>query len=313
MDAKPNNQPELKEEKKEKKSGMIFIVLAGLFLLIAGVCVYFLWDANNQIGTLTEQNVELEEAKSKVESELDAKIEELKKMDIENEEFRVKLEESIAELLEMKERLAKAENKAAEVDRVKGLLWANKKKYTMLSVERDSLVAANTKLTEENIIAVEGMKKAETRANTLSGEKERLAKTVSQGKLLHAYDMYASGVAVKSSGKEKSTDKAKKANRIRACFTLGQNGIADVGTKEIYMTVSNPTGVVFSKGEATSFRSADGEIRLYSTMEEIDYTGDAQQMCMYWALKKEAFPAGEYSIKIYADGESIGQAKVSLR
>jgi len=148
---------------------------------------------------------------------------------------------------------------------------------------------------------------------SLNSEKDKLSNTVSKGKLLHAYDLFASGVAVKSSGKEKTTDKAKKANRIRACFTIGQNNIADAGIKEIYMAVSNPTGMVLSKGEATSFRSSDGEIKLYSTMEEIDYNNESQQLCLYWALKKSEFSPGEYAIEIFADGATIGKTSIELK
>ena len=57
------------------------------------------------------------------------------------------------------------------------------------------------------------------------------------GAKLKAYELFADAVKVKGSDKESTTTKAKRADRVRACFTLSENKLAKKENKIVFMNL----------------------------------------------------------------------------
>lgn len=156
--------------------------------------------------------------------------------------------------------------------------------------------------------------------NTVEGERDQLESDlntsldlVEQGSKLQALNIIGEAVRVKSSGSVKETDRASRAEQIRACFMLSANSIAKAGPKMVYMRVISPDGSVISTGatEAYMFETSTGQA-LFSEKREVNYQNEAIELCIYYELPKEIFE-GDYIIEIYADGVKIGSTSFYLK
>ncbi|UPT67822.1 MAG: hypothetical protein M0D57_03920 [Sphingobacteriales bacterium JAD_PAG50586_3] len=100
----------------------------------------------------------------------------------------------------------------------------------------------NVDLTAANVTLHKDLTDTKTENAALGTENKRLNTTVDMGSRLRAYEVVSEGIKVSGSGKEKSTTKAKRSNKIRTCFTLLENSIAQRGNRTLYMIVKDPSG-----------------------------------------------------------------------
>lgn len=180
-----------------------------------------------------------------------------------------------------------------------------------LLVRIKDLESQNLDLTEANVKLKKDYDDKVIEADGLTKEKNKLASTVDVGSRLRAYEVMAEGIKVSNSGKEKSTSKAKRSNKIRTCFTLLENPIAKNGSRTLYMVVKDPSGQVLAAGNESVFNTTDGQSVVYSTKKEIDYENKAVDICMYFG--KDDMPKGRYTVEVYCDGYSIGSTNCELK
>jgi hypothetical protein len=175
----------------------------------------------------------------------------------------------------------------------------------------DSLYRVNAQLKGENE-EIRGLYEDEQdRANNLSDENENLENKVNQGAILRAYGISATTYKVKSNGKETITDKARRTDRINVCFTISENPLVDAGTKDIYIRIARPNGLIFTKG--TDSFIYQGKRIQYTVKKTISYQQKAMKLCISWDTGAEQdLPVGVYYITVFADDQSIGEGSFSL-
>jgi regulator of replication initiation timing len=183
--------------------------------------------------------------------------------------------------------------------------------------QMDSLYTENKILKEENIQITRKYNKQVAKTNELETMRERLEEKVSQAEVLQTYNLKAEGLQVKYGGsKQKQTDKAKRVNKIKLCFTLSENLILPTGDKKLYIRIARPDKLILtpSRGDDYSF-DYQGEKLQYSIMKEIYYEGLAQDICLYWSKKsvKEEMSPGTYQVEVFEGDNVIGHTNFSLR
>jgi hypothetical protein len=57
---------------------------------------------------------------------------------------------------------------------------------------------------------------------------------------------------MRNNGKQVETDRAKKAEMVKCCFTLGENKVTSAGDKVLYMRVISPDGKVLPSTESNN-------------------------------------------------------------
>jgi len=178
----------------------------------------------------------------------------------------------------------------------------------------DSLYTVNRELKEENEQIRTSYQKEQQKTSTLQKDKEALTEKVSMAAVLRAYQITATGV--RGSGtKERTTDKAKRVERIKVCFTLGENPLLSAGAKLVYIRIARPDKLILSQGKGDDYSfSYKGEILQYTTRETANYQNVAIDMCSYWVNRstKENLPEGVYVVTVYADDTEIGQTSFEL-
>ncbi len=182
--------------------------------------------------------------------------------------------------------------------------------------QMDSLYTVNRELVAENERIREEYQ-AERRQNTnLTRQKEELTNKVNQATTMKLYNYTAQAVRFKGGGKEASTDRAARAERIRIDFTLAANDLVQPGTKLFYVRIADPKRAIISKGtgDEYSFKS-NGETLQFTEKVRVNYDGNETAVRAYYN-KPEAYELmpGTYFIDVYEEGgKLIGQTAIDLK
>jgi hypothetical protein len=172
-------------------------------------------------------------------------------------------------------------------------------------------------LTAENIEMKKDISVLQKEVKEVEEAKEILNEKVEIASVLQAYNIIGTGIRNRSGGdKETVTDKAKKLEKIKVCFTLGANEIVEAGQKVIYVRIARPDKEILTKTKGDDYTfEYNGEMIQYSIMEEVDYGNMAQDVCVYWRkiYSSQDMPAGIYHIDVFSEGNVIGHSTFTLR
>ncbi|MCW3086775.1 MAG: hypothetical protein JWQ78_161, partial [Sediminibacterium sp.] len=185
----------------------------------------------------------------------------------------------------------------AEIDKLKG-------ENQVLTSTNQQLSTEKTQLTTEKADLEQNLSSTRT-------EKKQLEEKVDVASTLHASGIGIAAVDVKSSGKEKETTTAKKADLIRISFKLDENRVTPTGTKDIYVVVTAPNGKVISEGGTFNARE-EGE-KTYTSKVSVNYEqGKVIPVNFDWR-QADKYQQGDYKIEIYNNGFKIGQGVKTLK
>ena len=303
-----------------KRNNYLTILLI-IIALLAGANIY-LWVKLNQ---KSKEAVVLREAVN-VDSmrivDLDAKynqaLVEIQSMKGQNAKLDSILSEKEADINKMRSDLESARKSRKisdseynkQLGNLQKLVDDLKAQITQLEQEKGILVAEKDSLGRALVTSLdEGGKLKEQ--NKVLGRKAQL------GSLLKPQNMTAAGVFGKGrKEKEKETTNAKKVERIRVCFDVDENKVADPGTKAFLVRIISPEGVtlaVQSQGSGIFDVAETGEQMQYTTKAEIDYKQAKQNVCAYWTGAAGGFAKGKYTAEVYQDGYKIGTKEFMLK
>lgn len=301
----PNNS-----EKKGRNSFLIIIVV----VLIAALALlsWLYLSTKSRLGNMIEEK---EVQRIELQLELDSLI---------NEHNNIKLEYgSLSDSLAGKDSIIQAN--ASEIRKLLDTqyeFFKVKKKLDKLRnisqgylKQMDSLYSVNRELREENEQIRSSYQKEQQRSSSLEKDKEALSEKVSTAAVLKAYKI--TGQGVRGSGeKERVTDKAKRVEKVKACFTLSENSLLSAGRKEVYVRIARPDKLILARGKGDEYSfTYKGEILQYSMKETVNYQNQAIDLCLYWINRtsKEDLPAGVYVVTVYSDDTEIGQSSFELK
>jgi hypothetical protein len=299
-------------DQKKTKKPVIFIVLSVILLLALIVAGYLYFNTKSQVDDLM---VEKEQIRADLQSELDLLL---------DEHNRVKSDYGqLSDSLLAKDSLIVAN--AKEIKNLLNYKWEYykvKKKIDRLQKiaqgyvqQMDSLYTVNHELKEENERIRENYRSEIKKNTSLVEEKKELIEIVDQAAVLRAYNIVSTGIRQRGS-RQTETDKANRADRVRVCFTLGENSLVEHGMKNIYLRIARPDEVilVIDKTDEYSFEF-EGQKLQYSIKQEIDYKGEAIDLCLFWDKKSADADAmaGRYHVSLYSDNGNIGESYFDLK
>jgi len=176
----------------------------------------------------------------------------------------------------------------------------------------DSLYKANVVLKDENVRIQGNYEKAKEETKVLAKDKEELKTKVEMASTLKAYQSFAQAIRMKGE-KEELTDKARRAQKIKVCFTISENLIVPAGPKYVYARIAGPDNIILvqGKGDEYSFDNKGSKLQ-YSIKKQINYRNKAETVCLYWD-KTADFVPGTYNISLFADDYEIGSTVLELK
>jgi len=179
--------------------------------------------------------------------------------------------------------------------------------------QMDSLYTVNRELKEENARIRQVVRTEQGRNQELIQDKEELTQKMTQAAVLQAYGVSTTAFKVRGT-KETETNKANRTDKLRICFTIGENPLIESGTKVLYVRITRPDNVVVIKSKYNTFEY-NGQTIPYSVREDLDYTGKAMRTCVEWIKgdKEAAAMKGMYLVNVFFNDREIGQGSFSLR
>jgi len=175
-------------------------------------------------------------------------------------------------------------------------------------VQIDSLNRSNEKLRAENQQIKQQYQQTSEQLEEEKKESKKLSQQVEKAAILDATDIKAIGVNQR--GKEK--DKISRLEKIRVCFILRENPVAEAGPREIYLRIVRPDSTILSN-EQQSTITIGGKSLVYSASREVNYENQNLDVCIYYDPEEEELIEGKYQILLYSKGAKIGESSLSLR
>lgn len=297
------------ESNVKSKAGWLIAIILLIFLI---VFVVLFFKNNKELDAL---NAEKELQKTELQKELS---------NLMARHDSIKKENTLAaDILNQKDSIIQAN--AMEIEELLGYKWEFYKVQKKLDKLRqitqgyvrqiDSLYVVNTELRDENDRIREDFHNEKQKNVELREEKRTLQKQVTEAAVLKAYNISASGIRQKGSSGEVETDKAHRVEKIKICFTLGENPLISAGKKNIYIRIARPDRQIVTIDTSSLYSfNHKGQVLQYSMKKEVDYQNKSSEYCTYWAKKDDKQPAlsGRYMVSIYTDEDLIGETSFVL-
>lgn len=177
----------------------------------------------------------------------------------------------------------------------------------------DSLNTLNQTLVAEKKSVLKQLDKEKEKQEVLEKEKDELKNTIAKGSVLSCFNISAKAVYYKRGGKkEVETTKARKAEKIKVSFSLGENKIAKAGEKTIFIRIMTPDGKEMAKSYDDNYKfSFNKGSGYFAGKESLNYANTEISGATYCEGQGEMVP-GNYILEISCEGSIIGSGGFKL-
>jgi uncharacterized protein YeeX (DUF496 family) len=295
------------EEQSSNKSGLIWIIL----LILSAIINIYQWRNHSTTITAFEQKVDtLVIERVNVEKELADTRTELNKYQGISANLDSLLKDANAKIDDQEKKIKSISARERNMSTLNKKLNEQLAELQALRDEYlgrvDSLMTANKQLQadKENLT---------TSLNTVS---KNLETTVNTASMLKSASFKVNTYKRKGSGKYVESTLAKRTHKIQVSFDVIDNAIAKAGDRTVYLKITEPGGkVVGNRADGSNkFKNANGEDVLYTATQNIAYSGAKQNVIMkYEEQNSNMFPAGNYTIEVYIDGNLSGSLSYSMK
>ncbi|MCM0059504.1 MAG: hypothetical protein NBV57_01485 [Algoriphagus sp.] len=293
-------------QKSEQGKNLILAVLV-LLVLISGAKLYLDHLKKNEqteeIAVLTEENNALSTRLDSVETQLELRIQELEKLGANVTELRFLQDQLVQEKKSNTQRSAR--EIAALNQRINDL--------STLLVQKDKeiteLQARYQALSSENETLKNSQSEMEKEVAEIQIQKQELATKVAEASKLKLSSIRISGINAR--GKELAAGKAfknKQVKGIQVVVKLGENSLAEKGSRTAYLQVIGPNKLpLFDLARGSgNFRWSDKE-EFYTVKQEFWFDTNEQTLVFFYE-KGSPYPVGTYEIKLYVDNLYVGSS-----
>lgn len=263
-------------------------------------------DIRTELVSTEESLATTQQRMREIRTELDSKIEEVKKLggnvaDLEKAKAEIEAE------LRRNKRATGKEIKALQ-DRLEGyeLLLKNK------DDEIEKLKSVNTQLlTENKTLKTQKIQLADT-INKINQSKEELASKVAIASQLKAENIRI--VALNDRNKERESPfRSRQIGRLKIEFNLAENSVAPIEGKKILIRILDENGqVLFDVARGSGTFVYQGKEEFYTAAQEILFDNTRQRLAFEYDKGSE-YASGTYQVEIYADDYQIGTGQFTVK
>lgn len=196
-------------------------------------------------------------------------------------------------------------------------LWRYKKKYLALQKEMDVLLKENDQLKEQNQLLTTTLDSTNMQlqeralfTDSLLVQNTQLSEVVENAAVLQTVGLKGFGVIERSSGKLIPTERAKRSDKIRVCYTVAKNALVGAGDKELYVQILDPKNNVLGANEQVQF---DEAVLNYSLISRFNYENKNLDICEFVAPNEDDFEKGRYVVNVFNERELISTSEFTLR
>lgn len=302
------------KEKSKRKGGIIILWTIIVLLMASNAVTIWLWKTSkNEIireKIVTEQVIV---ERDNVKADLILLQKDFDEIQAKDEIMQKEIEEKRERIRELIEQAEKHKGDAYIISQLR------KETETLRTIMKgfvrtiDSLNTLNINLVQEKKNVLKQLDFEKEKQSTLIKEKDELKTTIAKGSVLTCFNITAKAVAYKRGGKtESETTKARKAEKIKVSFTLGENKIAKRGEKTVYVRIMTPDGKEMAKNYDENYKfSFDKSSGYFAGKETLNYANVEISGVTYCEGQGEYVP-GKYIVEITCDGVIIGSTSFKL-
>mgnify|MGYP001003444098 FL=1 len=282
--------------------------------ILIGLLVVLLVSLAGYTYTLIQQNKEtvlfLEADKAEVQKELEAIVVSYNEILQDNE---LKDKELIAARDRIVVLLDSVKNYKANlsiINRYKAQVRALKNERTQLFIRADSLLIVTQRLAIEKDSTTAVLNKTIKVVDSVTTANTQLFNSLEKGALIGITNLDATAIIVRKGGKIKQTKRASRADKIRVCYTIAPNTLAQAGDRVLYVQVINPDNNIIGDKSNITFGQ---DLLTYSKSESVFYENKALDVCAIVGTTGQDVLKGLYTINIFDAQRQIGSTTLMLK
>ena len=282
--------------------------------ILIGLLVVLLVSLAGYTYTLIQQNKEtllfLEADKAEVQKELEAIVVSYNEILQDNE---LKDKELIAARDRIVVLLDSVKNYKANlsiINRYKAQVRALKNERTQLFIRADSLLFVTQRLAIEKDSTTAVLNKTIKVVDSVTTANTQLFNSLEKGALIGITNLDATAIIVRKGGKIKETKRASRADKIRVCYTIAPNTLAQAGDRVLYVQVINPDNNIIGDKSNITFGQ---DLLTYSKSESVFYENQALDVCAIVGTTGQDVLKGLYTINIFDAQRQIGSTTLMLK
>ena len=282
--------------------------------ILIGLLVVLLVSLAGYTYTLIQQNNEtvlfLEADKAEVQKELEALVvsynEILQDNKLKDKDLIAARDRVIVHLDSVKDYKANLSIITRYKAQVKGL----KNERTQLFKRADSLLVVTQRLAVEKDSTTAVLIKTIKVVDSVTTANTQLFNSLEKGALIGISNLDATAIIVRKGGKIKETKRATRANKIRVCYTIAPNTLAQAGDRVLYVQVINPDNNIIGDKSNITFGQ---DLLTYSKSESVFYENQALDVCAIVGTAGQDVLKGLYTINIFDAQRQIGSTTLMLK
>ena len=300
---KPKSLPIMEPEKNNTKFKVLIGVLTAL-LIALGIYTASLY--NESKSTVAG----LEKQKTEIETELEELIVEYDGIIKDNELKDKSLIAAKARIEILLDSVKMADANVDLIKRYKSEINRLKDERKLLFARADSLVRSNKMLAVEIDSAKTLINETIKVVDSVSLENLAMSETIKKGSVVKAIDLRGEAVIVRSNGKIVDTKRASRADKVRACFTLAPNIIAQKGDRLLFVQVINPQNNLLGSKASIQFENG---ILNYSATTKVFYEQEELDVCVLIDAIEEDLVEGRYVFNVFDGPQQVASSTMELK
>jgi predicted RNase H-like nuclease (RuvC/YqgF family) len=311
-----NSQAE--ENRKQSNSLKVLTVLVVILVIAIGFLIYSnmqlrneVEDQSSKIVTKDSEVVQKTKELDELRLEFERVREEREALGLNNDSLNLQIQQLDKTISELRRTGSLNQQKRRELESLVASLRSD-------LAEKDAQIAALTSERDtlrRNVEVLEGERTMlRDTISTLSSTRERLQGKVDIASILKAENVKVS-VINKRGGKEKDSKRfrAKNIDKVKVTFTLNENKVTDPGSKEVMISVIDPSGAtLYDLANGGGIFDAEGKKAYYSVKQSVDYNNARQDVSVLYD-KGIPFEEGKHIVEIYVEGHKIGESSFDVK
>lgn len=196
-------------------------------------------------------------------------------------------------------------------------LYRYKQKYVGLQKEMDVLLAENDKLKVENELLATSLDSTKVQleertmfTDSLLVQNTALSEVVEDASVLNATNLKVFGVIERSSGKMVPTERARRSDKLKVCFTVAKNKLVQSGDQELYIQVIDPKNNTLGENNQVQFGD---DILTYSLVSKFNYENKDLDVCEYVNPIGDDFESGRYVVNVFNEKDLVSTSEFTLK
>lgn len=307
------NQDQLEQSEKKNinkvNSKAYLFIIAIAALLATNVYFYIKFKSSGEkLYTVTLQRENLQIEIDRIEAELDH----IRKQGVEYTDDFQSMENSARMTIEnLRQHLEDSDLSEEELFFAKSQVAQLKDEVSDFKDEVTALRIKNELLSEENGMLDQELNNTQKKVAQLQTSHAALTDKVSKASAIKVSNVHINGVDVKRGGDTDFSVRAKRIDRLQISFTVADNPVAEIGSKEVFVRVINPNGNLIADAEDIFY--VHGEKLQYTFKEDINFTNNGEEYQFLWSDDSQGFRKGAYTILLYADNAIMGRSSIVLK